>query len=57
MLAFISNKFDVDPCSHSAEIHAAQKFGRNVDGQTAFQLYIVEKGAKVAKESGNQSGD
>ena len=26
----------------TAEIHVTQKFKRNADGQTAFQLYIVE---------------
>ena len=26
----------------TAEIHVAQKFGRNADGRTAFQLYIVD---------------
>ena len=38
-IAIISSKSDVDPCSHDRETYR-QKV--RMDGQTAFQLYIVD---------------
>ena len=37
-IAITSSKCDVDPCSHGRETDRQ----KSADGQTAFQLYIVD---------------
>ena len=41
-IAIISSKSDVDPCSHGRETDRQKNADGRTDGQTAFQLYIVE---------------
>ena len=44
-IAITSSKSDVDPCSHGQDPDgqkSADRRDRQTDGQTAFQLYIVD---------------
>ena len=40
--AITSSKSDVDPCSHGQDPDHQKSADRQMDGQTAFQLYIVD---------------
>ena len=42
-IAITSSKSDVDPCSHGRDPDGQKSADRQTDGQTAFQLYIVDK--------------
>ena len=41
-MAITSRKSDVDPCSHHQDPDHQKSADRQTDGQTAFQLYIVD---------------
>ena len=41
-IAITSSKSDVDPCSHGRDSDGQKSADRRTDGQTAFQLYIVD---------------
>ena len=41
-VAITSSKSDVDPCSHGRETDRQKSADGQTDGQTAFQLYIVD---------------
>ena len=42
-IAIMSSKSDLDPCSRSQETNRQKSADRQMDRQTAFQLYIVEE--------------
>ena len=41
-IATMSSKSDVDPCSHGRDPDCQKSADGRTDGQTAFQLYIVD---------------
>ena len=41
-IAITSSICDVDPCSHGRETDRQKSADGQTDGQTAFQLYIVD---------------
>ena len=41
-IAITSSKSDVNPCSHGRDPDRQKSADRQTDGQTAFQLYIVD---------------